>query len=136
MRDDRGESLVELLAALVVLSIGVVALLTALGTHVSTTTINRSHSQAATLQLAAAEHVKALPLNDSDDDGGIDSCSQLEDADVTVAELPHDPLFAISYGPAERLDGSACQAGDKLAVVPVRVVGDGFSLELRVVKRP
>lgn len=135
-RRDAGETLVEILVSLTVLGIGVAALMTALGTHASTTGINRSQAQAATLQLAAAEYVKALPITDANLDGGIDSCAQLTDTDVSQAEMPHDPLFQISFGPAVRLDGTPCVDGDDLAVVPVKVVGDGFSLELSVVRRP
>jgi Tfp pilus assembly protein PilV len=133
LRRDTGESLVEILAAVTILSIGVTALVTALGTHATVTRVNRSQSQASTSLQAAAELVKSLPLADSPPDGRIDSCAGLTDADVTMAELAHDPLYKISYAPV------ACSAGARSVVVRVVVSttdADGFTADLDVVKRP
>lgn len=124
-RDDRGESLIEILAAVAVISIGLAGLLTALGTHATTTVVNRSQSQASTLLLAAAEYVKSRPFG---------ACAPVAATLVSTAQLPHDPAFTVSYGPGRQLEaGTPCA---DLTVVPVHVSGAGFSLTADVVKRP
>lgn len=124
-RGDAGDSLVEILASLAVLAIGVTGLLTALGTHASTTIANRSQAQAATTLLAGSEWVKAQPFA---------ACSPGAATAIPVATVPRDPGFTLTYGPAHAVDGSTpCS---QLAIIPVQVTGDGFTLNVDVVKRP
>lgn len=133
-RGDTGESLIEILAAMTILSIGITALVTALGTHATVTRVNRSQSQAATTLLAAAELVKALPLGDSIAPyGQVDSCAGLTDADVTTTELAHDAVYQLSYAPV------SCPANARAIVVRITLSttdADGFNETLDVVKRP
>lgn len=114
----------EILAALTILAIGVVGLLTALGTHVTTTVANRSQSKASTALLEAAEYVKSLPYA---------ACGPATAQSVSTSALPRDPAFAVSYGPGHQLGSTSC--GD-LTIVPVTVTGDGFTLHVDVAKRP
>lgn len=128
-RDDRGDTLVEILAALTILAIGVVGLLTALATHVSTTGVNRDQAQASTVLFSSAEYVKALPFT-----GTSGACAPATSTTVTTAQLPHDAAYTVTYGPAKALDSST--GCDVLEVVPVTVAGAGFTLTTDVVKRP
>ena len=124
VRDERGDSLVEILAALAILSVGVIGLLTALATQVSTTTTNRSQTHVTTTLLAVAEYVKALPFT---------ACGPGAATSVTTAQVPHDPAFTATYGPGAPVGSTPCSA---LTSVPVTVSGDGFSVTVSVVKRP
>lgn len=122
---DRGETLIEILAALTVLGIGITALLGGLATNITATSVNRSQSQASATLLSASEYVKSL---------GTVTCGA---APVTVLEsqVPHDSaVFTITYGGA--VDFNAGTPCTSLQRVPVRVVGDGFDMSLDVVKRP
>lgn len=117
---DSGDTLVEVLVALSVLSIGIVALVTALVTNTTVTVVNRSQAQAETTLLAAAEYVKTLPAA---------TCGLSAEVPVTTAQVPRDPAFSVTYGP------SAPLAGCDVWTVPVTVEGDGFELTLDVVRR-
>jgi prepilin-type N-terminal cleavage/methylation domain-containing protein len=120
---ERGDTLVEILVALAILGVGIVALVGALGTNVTTTVVNRSQAKAETTLLAASEYVKALaPFTFAC--GG--------SAVALTTEVPHDAAFAITYGPPAQVGGTACA---KLVRVPVTVTGDGFRLTVDVVKR-
>ena len=121
---DTGDSLVEVLASLAVLSIGVVGLLIALATQASTTTTNRDQAQASTTLLSAAEYVKALPYA---------ACGPSSATAVTTAQLPRDAALAVSYGPGAQVGSTPCA---QLTSVPVTVTGNGFALTVEVVKRP
>lgn len=125
MRNDRGDSLVEILAALAILSIGVVGLLTALAAQVSTTVTNRNQTQASTTLLATAEYVKGLPFST------FGSCSG--STTIVTTQVPHDATFAVAYGPAVAVGSTPCA---DLVSVPVTVTGDGFALTINVVRRP
>lgn len=123
--NEHGDSLIEILAAVAVLGIGITGLLTALATQASTTVVNRSQAQASTTLLAAAEYVKALPYT---------ACGPGSAVVVppTDPRLPHDAIFTVTYGPGQQLASNACSA---LTVVPITVSGDGFDLSAQVVKR-
>lgn len=127
--NDRGDSLVEILAAVAVLGIGIVGLMTALATHASTTGINRDQAQASTLLLTSAEYVKSLAYT-----GTAGSCTPISATAISQAALPHDTAYTLTYGPGQQLDGST--TCDMLEVVPVTVTGNGFTLTTDVVKRP
>lgn len=135
--DERGDTLVEILATVAVLGIGVAGLLTALATHASTTGINRDQAQVNTLLVAAAEYVKSLPFA-----GTAATCTPSATTTITSSSLPQYPVssvtldasYILTYGPAHPLDGST--GCDVLEVVPVRVSGNGFSATTDVVKRP
>lgn len=134
-RDD-GETLIEILAAVAILSIGIVGLLTALATQASTTGTNRSQSHASTTLLAAAEYVKQLPF------GAFSStCAPGPPVDISPSDVPRDPVFqnGVTYSRAVRFDAPAPAIDppcSEIGVVQVRVVGDGFDLSTSVVKRP
>lgn len=123
---DRGDTLVEILVALAILSIGIAGLLTALGTHVSITSNNREQSQAESVLASAAEYVKGLTTISFACPGG---------APVTVltAELPRPSGYTVTYGAAESVDGQACAS---IVAIPVAVTGNGYALSVKVVKRP
>jgi Tfp pilus assembly protein PilV len=121
---DRGDSLVEILAAVTILAIGITGLLTALGTHVTTTIANRSQTKASTTLLEAAEYVKALPYA---------ACGPASAVPVSTTQLPRDSAFSVTYGPGHQLGSTSCS---DLTIVPVTVSGDGFTLHLDVAKRP
>ena len=123
-RDDRGDSLVEILAALAILSIGVVGLLSALAAQASTTVTNRSQTQVNTTLLAAAEYVKSLPYS---------ACLPSAVTAVSIAQVPRDAAFDVTYGPATQVGSTPCA---DLTAVPVTVSGDGFNATITVVKRP
>lgn len=124
-RGDGGETLIEILVSLAILGIAVTALLVALATNASTTIVNRDQAQAEATLLAASEYVKALAYP---------SCSSGSATTVTAAQVPHDPGFTVTYGPAVAFDSSTPCA--TLARVPVTVTGEGFTLTLDVVRRP
>lgn len=121
---DAGDTLVEILVALAVLGIGIVALTGALVTNVTTTGINREQAQAESVLTSAAEHVKGL--------AALPGCGAAAVA-VSVADVPRDPAYAVTYGPAQAVEGQPCSA---LVAVPVNVTGNGFALSVTVVKRP
>lgn len=60
-RSDRGETLVEILVALVILGIGVVALMGGLATAVFGSSLHRNQSDADAALVMALENIKALP---------------------------------------------------------------------------
>jgi len=123
---DRGDTLVEILVALAILSIGIVALVGALGTNATTTIVNRSQSQASATLLAAAEYVKGRSPSAS--------CAPGTVTTLSTAEVPHDPTFIVTYGPGRQLGTTPCA---DLAVIPVRVTTrDGFDLTVDVADRP
>ena len=120
-----GESLVELLAAMTIVAIAITALMTALATHATSTGVNRDQSQASTTLLAAAEYVKSLDYS---------ACDPATTKTVFTTEVPYDTKFSVTYGPGRAVNASTpCSS---LTVVPIRVQGAGFTLDLEVVKRP
>lgn len=123
-RTDRGDTLIEVLAAVSILGIGIAGLLTALATQASTTITNRDQSQASAALLSAAEWVKAQSFN---------GCSPAAETAITNAQVARGTGLTVTYGPGTAVAGTACT---DLAVVPVHVSGGGFSLSVDVVKRP
>jgi type II secretory pathway pseudopilin PulG len=121
---DSGDTLVEILVALAVLGIGIVALTGALTTNVTTTGLNRQQAQAESVLTSAAEHVKGLAT--------APACGAVVTA-PTVSEVPRSADYAVSYGPAEAVEGQPCA---EVVAVPVKVTGNGFNLSVTVVKRP
>ena len=121
---DEGDSLVEILVSVAILGIGVTALLTALATDASTTTVNREKSQASTTLLAAAEYVKSLAYT---------ACGPGSVTPIPSAKVPRDGVFTVTYGPGHAEGSTPCSS---LTIVPVSIVGDGFNLSIDVVKRP
>jgi Tfp pilus assembly protein PilV len=123
LRREAGDTLVEILVALAVLSIGVVALVGALGVNASTTVTNRSQSEAATIAMTAAEYVKSVPLTTA-------LCGSAIPFDE--ASVPRPAGFNVTFGPLDGFDGEPCA---KLASVSLTVTGDGFTVPVTVVKR-
>lgn len=125
LRGDRGDTLVEILAALAVLGIGITALLGGLVTNITTTGVNRDQAQVSAILLSASEHVKSL---------GSVSCGG---SAVTIdsTDVPHDDtVFEVAYGPSVPFDANTpCSV---MYRVPIRVTGNGFDVTLDVVKRP
>lgn len=127
-RGDRGDSLIEILVALAILSIGVSALVTALGVNATTTATNRSSAQLDAVLLSAAEHVKALPFT-TVCTGALDWQPVLSTTDV-----PRDATFSVRWREAHvfSVDTTACDpssavaTGTELAQVRIEVSGDGF----------
>lgn len=125
---DRGDSLIEILVALAILSIGVSALVTALGVNATTTVTNRSSAQLDAVLLSAAEHVKTLPFT-TVCTGGLDWQPPL-----STADLPRDAAFSVRWREAHvfNADATACNpsstaaSGTELAQVRIEVSGDGF----------
>lgn len=122
---DRGDSLVEILVTLAVLSIGMVALLSALTTNVTITGVNRDQSQATAVLASAAEHVKALP-------GFPMSCTGGTPVTISTSDVPRPAAYSVSYGPAEAVEGQPCS---EVVAVPVRIMGNGFDRTVHVVRR-
>ena len=122
---DHGETLVEILVALAILSVGVVAMIGALTTNVTTSVVNRSQAKAESALLAASEYVKSLPFASTPCSGGPVS--------VTTAQVPRDAAFAVTYGPSAQVGTTPCST---LVRVPVTVTGDGYTMTMDVVKRP
>lgn len=121
---EAGDTLVEILVALAVLGIGIVALTGALVTNVTTTSINREQAQAESVLASAAEFVKGL--------SGTPACGVFL-ASPTLTEVPRSAAYAITFGPAVSVDSQPCA---QLVGVPVNVTGNGFALSVTVVKRP
>lgn len=121
---DRGETLVEILAALAVLGIGITALLGGLVTNITTTGVNRDQAQVSAILLSASEHVKSL---------GVLACGGTA-ITISPAAVPHDAAFEVTYGPAVPFDASTPCA--VMYRVPVRVTGNGFDVSVDVVKQP
>lgn len=120
---DRGDSLIEVLMALMILSIGIAGLLGALSTNASTTTINRAQSATTTVLLGAAEEAKAMALPACGSSGTLDA-----------SRVPRPPaVTSVNWGPVVAAPGSAC---DRLREIPVVVTGDGFTLTTSVLRRP
>lgn len=131
VRDERGDSLVEILVALAVLGIGITGLLTALVTHASTTTINKDQAQIETALLSAAEYVKALPYVACT---GTPTGWTTIDSTSGAPAVPADGSYLLEYGQLRQLGTADCA---ELAQVTVRVTGNGFQdVQLDVVKRP
>lgn len=118
----------EILVAMSILSVGIVALVAALATNVTATVVNRSQAKAESTLLAASEYVKSLTFTSAQF-----SCSGGSPTTITTAQVPHDPAFTVTYGPNAQLGTTACST---LVRVPVTVTGDGFTLTVDVVKRP
>lgn len=124
IRGDRGDTLVEVLVALAVLSIGITALMGGLLTNITTTGVNRDQAHVSSTLLSASEYVKALTTVPC----GTPAVT------ITTTQVPHDPGFSVSYGPAVAFDANTpCT---EMLRVPVRVVGNGFDVSLDVVRRP
>ena len=124
-RGDRGDSLVEILVALAVLSIGMVALLSALTTNITITGTNRDQSQAGAVLVSAAEHVKSAPSIPF-------SCTGGSAVAISTTDVPRPAAFSVTYGPAEAVEGQPCT---EVVAVPVRVTGEGFDRTVRVLRR-
>lgn len=122
---ESGDSLVEVLVALAVLSIGIAGLLGALGAHSIATTVNRDQSQVESTLLSAAEYVKSLPFA---------QCTPIGWQEIDEVAVPRDDAYTVEYGSAAPLGSVPCT---KLAVVKVRVSGNSFQgIAVDVVKRP
>jgi Tfp pilus assembly protein PilV len=132
-RCDTGDTLIEVLVALVILSIGIVGLMTALATHASTTGANRSQAQAEATLLAASEYVKGLPLTACG--APTEKAHSLLPADNLNAKVPHATGFSVSQGAAQSMVTSTTGGCHLLSKVPITVTGDGFTLTLDVVMR-
>lgn len=124
-RRDAGESLIEILVTLMILSIGIVALVAALTTNIMATVVNREQSQTESVLSSAAEYVKRLPSLPMACPGG-------SPQDVPAAQLERPAAYSVSYGPAKALATVPCS---ELVVVPVQVTGNGFSVSVDVVRR-
>ena len=121
---DRGDTLIEVLMSLSILSIAVTALLGALSTNIATTGINRSQSQATTTLLAAAEYVKGMAMP---------GCGA-GTTPIPAASVPRaTSITSVAFGPVVGVDGLPCS---DLRAVHVEVVGDGFDVSTNVVRRP
>ena len=126
-RDDRGDTLVEILAAITILGIGVTALVTALGVMATTTVSNRSQARAETALLAGAEFVKTMPMSSVE----FTSCGPTPRT-LTVAELKVPTGFSVRILQGSALTGASCS---QLVQLPVQVTGDGYTLSVAVVRR-
>lgn len=124
---DRGDTLVEILVALAVLSIGIVALSAGLTTNITTTVVNRDQSHAETVLTAASEYVKGLPTTVLPI-----ACPGGPPQPVSRSAVPRDEAFTVTYGPAAQVGATPC---DRLIQVPVTVNGNGFTLTVNVVTR-
>lgn len=127
--EERGDSLVEVLAAVTVLGIGVTGLMAALGTMATSSASNRSQTRTHDVTASATEYVKSLPLTVAD---VTTLCAAVSSTTITTIPLPTG--FAASYGPgASAVSGVPCTT---LVSIPVRVTGDGFDQTVSVVRRP
>jgi Tfp pilus assembly protein PilV len=126
-RTDAGDSLVEILAAVAVLSIGVVALVTALAAMTKSTVSNRGQARAETTLLTAAEYVKTMSLSSND----FASCGP-SPAPLTSAQIDLPTGFTAAFGKGSALGATPCS---KLVAIPVTVTGDGYNLTVNVVRR-
>jgi Tfp pilus assembly protein PilV len=123
-RDDAGDSLIEILVALAVLSIGITALVTALGANITATGINRDQAQVEALLLSEAEYVKSVPLTSA-------LCASATPFSTSAVTLPSG--FTVTFGALTAYPGQACQ---DLSSVDISVSGNGFTLPpLTVLKR-
>lgn len=121
---DEGDSLVEVLVSVTVLSIGVISLVTALQTNVTATVINRDQAQLETLVLSEAEYVKSIPLTAA-------LCTAAAPFDTSA--VPRPIGYTVTFGTLTGFQGQSCS---KLASVAIAVSGNGFSLPpVTVVKR-
>lgn len=129
-RADAGDSLVEILVAMAVLSIGITGLLTALATQVSTTAVNRDQAQMESVLTSAAEYVKSRQLTSS--------CSPAASpsswSTIPTSAVPHGPAFVAEFSNTHQVGSISCSA---LTAVTVRVTGAGFQPRMvDVVTRP
>jgi prepilin-type N-terminal cleavage/methylation domain-containing protein len=123
--DDRGDSLIEVLIALSILSIGVTALMFGLGTNITTSVTNRIQSEGVTALESAAEYVKSL------DQATI--CATTTQTSVPASEVVAPTGATISFGPVTTVGSEACSA---IAAIPVQVAGNGFqTIHVTVVTR-
>ena len=123
---DAGDTLVEILVTLAVLSIGIVALLAGLATNVTTTVVNRDQSQVDSTLAAAAEVVKSLSTVSF-------ACSGGSPLPLSTSQVPRAPSVSVEYGPPQQVDATPCS---QMVRIPVRVQGNGFDLSVDVVRRP
>jgi prepilin-type N-terminal cleavage/methylation domain-containing protein len=122
--DDRGDTLIEILVALAILSIGIVALVGAIGANASATSVNRQQAQVDSVLLSAAEYVKSVPLNSA-------LCSAPVPFDAN--RVPRPAGYTVTFGTLTAYPGQVCP---DLATVAITVTGDGFTLPpLTVLKR-
>jgi Tfp pilus assembly protein PilE len=124
---DDGDTLIEILAAVTILSIGVVALITALGVMSTTTVSNRSQAQAETALLAGAEFVKNMPLTTAE----FASCGPAGRA-INPTEVKIPAGFSLRFAQGSAVASAPCT---QLVKIPVQVSGDGYNLSLDVVRR-
>ena len=131
---DRGDTLVEILAAVSILSIGVIALITALATITKATGANRNQAQALTTLLAAAEYVKTMNLAATD----YASCGPTPAA-LSATQFTAASGFTARYlqgSPVPVPSGQTATLCTSVLEIPVQVQGAGFSMQLMVVRRP
>ncbi|MCW2674663.1 MAG: hypothetical protein JWP14_3252 [Frankiales bacterium] len=121
---DVGDTLIEILVALAILGIAVVALVGALAVNASTTVTNRSQSEAQSFAMAAAEYVKSVPLTPA-------LCAT-PDAAFDPAAVPAPTGYTVTFGTLAGFMGRPCAS---LAAVTLTVAGDGFTVPVTVVKR-
>lgn len=127
-----GDSLIEVLVALAVLSIGITALLGALADHATTTTINRDQSQIETALMSGAEYVKSLPFSTG---AAPTPCSLTGWTTIATSKVPYDDSkFVLEYGNGSALGSISCT---EIAQLQVRATGQGFqNVLVTVLKRP
>lgn len=129
---DAGDSLIEVLVALAVLSIGITGLLGVLADHAATTTINRDQSQIETALMSGAEYVKSLPFSTGP---APTPCSLTGWTAIATGNVPYDSSkFVLEYGNGIALGSESCT---KIAQLQVRATGQGFQdVVVTVIKRP
>ena len=128
--DESGDTLVEVLAAITVLGIGVTGLMTSLGVMATTTSSNRSQTREYQSLASAAEYVKGMTLTGAAAPATL--CAASTPTTITAITLPTG--FTATYGPATAaVSGIACTT---LMSIPVQVTGDGYNQTVTVVRRP
>lgn len=126
---DAGDTLIEVLVALAVLSIGVVTVVGGLSTQVIATGANRDQAQASSVLNDAAEFVKAQSFSTV--------CALTSSTAITASSVRLDSSWTVTEGPATDFDsGGTCSGSTELAKVTVSVSGHGESLSLIVARRP
>jgi type II secretory pathway pseudopilin PulG len=119
---DRGETLLEVLIAVVILGLTGVAILGTLGTTIAGSTQHRRQATALTVADSAAEYVKTQ--------GYQTACGAMPTPTAASVNTSGDTLTIT--GPI-RVDGSACVASDTLQVFTVRVTAPNGSAVTRSV---